>query len=307
MITEYINENKEAAIHCSRPMPGITAYFCRVSEPAAECAAALAANHFEGLLCLAGRIQVQLAGSRVETVGMGELLLLTYQAQVEGISFDLVPAVFLAVDVDKQASRSCFGNQAPPPFDSVPDTVRLREVMDGCGGCLVLHDPDWSGATLAALRRLPPERHGAYFILRLMERLCVLSHERLPNLDGDQKGYCDAYQKAVVGRVHDYILENLDTPATIRQLAQKFQMSPTCLKENFRKIYGKPIHTYLQQYRLQRAAQLLCATDESVLVIAAQVGYSGTSRFNAAFKETYHVTPMEYRRLSREKMSKNGV
>ena len=71
-----------------------------------------------------------------------------------------------------------------------------------------------------------------------------------------------------------------------------------------RQIYGKPIHTYLLQYRMQKAAHLLSTSGESVLTIASRVGYSGTSRFNAAFREAYHMTPTQYRRMGGEKMSK---
>ena len=43
----------------------------------------------------------------------------------------------------------------------------------------------------------------------------------------------------------------------------------------------------------------------SVLEVAAAVGYSGTSRFGAAFKELYRQTPGAYRRRLREKNVQN--
>ena len=73
----------------------------------------------------------------------------------------------------------------------------------------------------------------------------------------------------------------------------------------FRRLYGAPVHTYLQQYRLQVAARLLRTTSDSVLHIAVAVGYTGTSQFDSAFKALYHMTPAQYRKWCRENNVQN--
>lgn len=244
-----------------------------------------------------------MAGGHIHSVGPGELLLLTSQAKAADLSFPLAPVTLLSVVIQTQNTSS---SQLPPPFGASSDLHRLSQRMAEYNGCLTLRDPEWSHSTRAALRYLPPERHGAYFVLRLMERLYVLCSQPT-SAGGGGEGYCDHYQRQAMQRVHDHMIAHLDQPSTIEQLSQTFQLSSTRLKESFRRVYGKPIHTYLQEYRLQMAAHLLCTTSDSVLSIASQVGYSGTSRFNAAFKETYHVTPLQYRRLNGEKMSKKRI
>lgn len=298
--TQYQPEHGAGPVHRSVPIPGVTVLRCVFSAAGPRHAGRHASGHWEAILCTTGRLQIQRMDGRAESIGPGELLLLTDSAQAESFTLEFVPADFLVVDVDRQALGGFF-SEPWPPSDLISDLHRLWAQIDRLGGCLVLRDPDWSNSILAALRRLPPERHGTYFALRLPERLYILCREDLPG--ETQLCCCDRCQKEAVGRVHDYILATLDEPSTIQKLAQRFQMSPTYLKESFRRVYGKPIHTYLQQYRLQRAAHLLCTTSEQVLTIAARVGYSGTSRFNAAFKEMYHVTPTQYRRMASKKMS----
>ena len=85
---------------------------------------------------------------------------------------------------------------------------------------------------------------------------------------------------------------------TIALLCKQFSLSPTFLKEGFRRTYGVPIHTYLIQQRLRRAQELICTTRMSIQQIAQAVGYEGMSQFNAAFKREYGMTPGQYRKMS---------
>jgi len=55
----------------------------------------------------------------------------------------------------------------------------------------------------------------------------------------------------------------------------------------------------LNTCRLQRACRLLTETDETILFIASEVGFGSVNTFNRNFKEQYHITPKEYRSLSR--------
>ena len=65
----------------------------------------------------------------------------------------------------------------------------------------------------------------------------------------------------------------------------------------FRKVYGVPIYTFLQNVRLQKAEEDLRKTRKNIADLAEEAGYSNPSKFCALFKKTYGVTPTEYRRL----------
>ena len=71
-------------------------------------------------------------------------------------------------------------------------------------------------------------------------------------------------------------------------------------KNIFRQTYGRPIHQYLLEKRVQHAAELLHRSPLSIVDIAAAVGYNSASQFGVAFKRRYQLTPSQYRRQARK-------
>ena len=100
--------------------------------------------------------------------------------------------------------------------------------------------------------------------------------------------------------VQEYMVSHLSDPLTIDQLSARFRISPTALKDIFRQTYGRPIHQYLLEKRVQHAAELLHRSPLSIVDIAAAVGYNSASQFGVAFKRRYQLTPSQYRRQSRK-------
>jgi AraC-like DNA-binding protein len=107
--------------------------------------------------------------------------------------------------------------------------------------------------------------------------------------------YSDHYHTALVHQVASYIHEHLAEPLSIDSLARQFHLSPTGLKASFHQLYGKPLHQYISQCRMERAAELLRTTDFPVAQIAALVGYSSVSQFGAVFKKFWQFSPAQYR------------
>lgn len=60
-------------------------------------------------------------------------------------------------------------------------------------------------------------------------------------------------------------------------------------------VQSTPIH-YLTQYRLNRAKELLIATEDSVTSIASNVGFESNSYFTSVFSKTFGVTPKSFRK-----------
>jgi AraC-like DNA-binding protein len=73
-------------------------------------------------------------------------------------------------------------------------------------------------------------------------------------------------------------------------------MNPTTLKNLYKKVYGMPVAAHMKEHRMKKAAILLKETNDSIASIAGQVGYESQSKFSAAFKEYYNVTPNNYRK-----------
>ena len=68
------------------------------------------------------------------------------------------------------------------------------------------------------------------------------------------------------------------------------------MKDCFKAVYGKPIHAFQKEYKMQKAAQLLRDTEQSITDIAASIGYENPNKFSSAFKTMFGCSPREYRR-----------
>ena len=64
----------------------------------------------------------------------------------------------------------------------------------------------------------------------------------------------------------------------------------------FRQMTGQSFVAFLNEYRLNAAAEALQATDETVLTIASRCGFENLSYFNRTFKAHFGTTPREYRK-----------
>ncbi len=108
-----------------------------------------------------------------------------------------------------------------------------------------------------------------------------------------------ATQVDIAKRVEKMITADLRQHHPAREMAEQFSISETSLKNYFRGVYGQNISAYLKEVRMNQAARLLAEGSSSVSEIAERVGYFNQSKFAAAFKRHFHMTPLEYRRAKK--------
>lgn len=99
-----------------------------------------------------------------------------------------------------------------------------------------------------------------------------------------------------IDEVHTYLTNHLDERVTISELAKKFLINPTTLKEAFKKVYDNSIAAHIKEHRMEKACELLRDTSDNILEIAKKVGYENQSKFSETFKEYYKMLPTEYRK-----------
>ncbi|MFZ4928151.1 helix-turn-helix domain-containing protein [Chryseobacterium sp. Mn2064] len=97
-----------------------------------------------------------------------------------------------------------------------------------------------------------------------------------------------------VYKVKKEILENLEIPPVIGELALKAGMSPTKLKRLFRQIFGDSIFSYYQEFRMKEAAFLLREKKYTVSEVGYQLGFTNLSHFSKIFKEHLGMNPKQY-------------
>ena len=100
----------------------------------------------------------------------------------------------------------------------------------------------------------------------------------------------------VVRQLTEYARENFRGQDTLRELAHLYGMNETYLGKLFERQTGQSFSRYRGRIRLEQAAELLRATDRSVLDISLECGFNSISYFNRAFGERYGCSPGLYRR-----------
>ncbi|WP_160684965.1 AraC family transcriptional regulator [Clostridium sp. C2-6-12] len=134
-----------------------------------------------------------------------------------------------------------------------------------------------------------------YIKIKVAELLLLLS-ETCANENKAKNKYYLKSQTEIVKNIHEEIIKDLSKNFTLKELSDRYGMSQIGLKNCFKAMYGKSIAKYIKDYRMEYAASLLRKTDETVMNIAASVGYENQSKFAAAFKELFGVNPTEYRK-----------
>ena len=83
---------------------------------------------------------------------------------------------------------------------------------------------------------------------------------------------------------------------TLEELAEKVHFNPSYFSNLFKQQFGKGYSAYLNNIRIEKAAELLIETNMQVGAIAHQVGYTNTAYFIKIFRRKYGITPSEFRR-----------
>ncbi|MCD8076062.1 MAG: helix-turn-helix domain-containing protein [Lachnospiraceae bacterium] len=97
-------------------------------------------------------------------------------------------------------------------------------------------------------------------------------------------------------QIDHYISTDYTQPLRLEDLAEKLYLSPGYLARFFKKYYGKNFSEYLTEVRLKHAISDLADTDESVIRIACDNGFTSLAAFNRAMKAVYGVTPTVFRK-----------
>lgn len=88
---------------------------------------------------------------------------------------------------------------------------------------------------------------------------------------------------------------NLFLAINIEELAVKTNLSVSSFKREFKKLYNDSPANYIKSKRLERAAELLLASDERITGIAFDCGFNDLANFTKSFHDKYDSTPTNYR------------
>ncbi len=97
----------------------------------------------------------------------------------------------------------------------------------------------------------------------------------------------------------EFIESNYQNDYSMEDVAAAAGLSPSYLTRQFSAYLGSTPIAYARQYRVNRAAELLLETDDSLSSIAAATGYRSLSVFSRQFRQLTGQPPSVFRREGR--------
>lgn len=170
------------------------------------------------------------------------------------------------------AKRAAFAADASDPERFVLSAS--RRLPAGAGGCQPRQAPRLRAAGKGAL-------------LRFLALLIAQGRQQLPAETADTQRLKTVLQ---------WLSAHYAEPLRVADAAGVCSFSASHFMRWFRQMTGQSFIAFLNEYRLNTAAEALRTTDETVLTIASRCGFENLSYFNRAFKAHFGMTPRDYRK-----------
>jgi YesN/AraC family two-component response regulator len=110
-----------------------------------------------------------------------------------------------------------------------------------------------------------------------------------------QRTHTEQIVSCLVASIH----QNYSQPITLRQCARELGMNAAYLSELFAHATGMHFKSYLTEFRIERAKDLLGKPDMNISDAGYAVGYASENRFRLAFKAATGLPPKIWRETLR--------
>lgn len=126
---------------------------------------------------------------------------------------------------------------------------------------------------------------------------CLYENSCLENVKDEQAS--DSYKINTMKRVLTFIHGNYGRKIQIDEIAVVAGMNAQYFCRYFKRTTGKTVTEYINEIRINRAAQELIETDDKIIEIAMRCGYDNMGYFIRRFCQLKQMTPSEYRKKSK--------
>ncbi|MDW2798467.1 helix-turn-helix domain-containing protein [Clostridium boliviensis] len=101
----------------------------------------------------------------------------------------------------------------------------------------------------------------------------------------------------IIDKINDFIHKHYREEITRNEIAGQFYLTPSYLAKLYKRKTGVNIKDYINEYRIEKAKELLKSGVCNVGDVAEKVGFDNFSYFSTLFKKITGVSPKEYRNL----------
>lgn len=98
-----------------------------------------------------------------------------------------------------------------------------------------------------------------------------------------------------VQAIFNYISENFQNDISIKSASTAVNMTESAFYKFIKRHTNKKFTTILNEYRINHASILLASSNQSIAEVSFKSGYNNLSYFNRIFKQTYRMTPNQFR------------
>jgi AraC-like DNA-binding protein len=200
-------------------------------------------------------------------------------ADFEQLALEVDPGrlrTLLGAPVLPQALEKLFTSTGPCEMHEQPMVPALSRLLDE-----ILY-ADARGAS----RQLFLEAKGLELLAVLIDELTLASEAMSP---------LGARDIERLERARRLLLERMDSPPSLPELARSVGVNEFKLKAGFRTLFGDSVFGYLRTQRMDQARRLLVQRDLTVTEVAARVGYANPSKFATAFRKHFGRPPSAMR------------
>jgi len=103
----------------------------------------------------------------------------------------------------------------------------------------------------------------------------------------------------IVARAKSVAKEYYSQGITLNEVAAQIDVTPEYLSAQFHRETGTTFSSFIRDFRMQKAKELLMSTDLKLHDVGEQAGYRDSKYFCRVFKEVTGQSPSEYRRANR--------
>lgn len=99
----------------------------------------------------------------------------------------------------------------------------------------------------------------------------------------------------IIDKINQYIHDNYSDNIGRNKIAGEFFLTPEYLAKLYKKRTGIAIKAYINEYRIEKAKELLRTSDMNISEIAVAVGFDNFSYFSTLFKKSTGISPKDYK------------
>ena len=207
-----------------------------------------------------------------------------YAHSDETLSLEKLSKVFF---ISESSAAKYINEQTGSTFTAVIEGIRIEKVTD-----YLIH----TDMTLEDIASLTGFADASHLTKRFIEQTGIkpAEYRRIYRKANPTFGKTD---KELAYRVTDYIYNHFATEKFKQEaVAEHFGISVNELNRSLLYYTGKSFENLLNFIRINKAAEKLISTDETIMDVAIDTGYSNVKTFNLNFFKYRNMTPTDFRR-----------